>query len=297
MLWLASAAAVQPAQAVEYGLSEYVLGLAIPMSGYTPPPGVYFSDVFYIYSGVWYKDATKANYNFVASGAIVNWVTDLDVLGGSLGFGVNVPFGGVRNSALVPTVGPSGFRQQALADSVNAIGNVEVAAFIGWQEREHHWNAVLIGFIPSGAYDPNRIAFTSLNRPAIDIKGAYTFLSLQTGFEASAALGLTINAVNAATNYQSGAELHFEWALNQHFPFGLAAGVGGYFYQQVTDDGGPTATLGPYKGRVAAIGPLLSYTFKADAQELTLSGRWFHEFAAEKRVQGDAIFASLSFRL
>ncbi len=40
---LAGACAVEPSQAAEYGLGNHLLGLTIPMSGYTPPPGVYFS--------------------------------------------------------------------------------------------------------------------------------------------------------------------------------------------------------------------------------------------------------------
>src|SRR5205823_10153987 len=39
-----------PTQATEYGFGDYGLGYGIPMSGYTPPPGVYFSDSFYLYS-------------------------------------------------------------------------------------------------------------------------------------------------------------------------------------------------------------------------------------------------------
>ena len=39
-----------PAGATEYGFGDYGLGYGIPMSGYTPPPGVYFSDTFYLYS-------------------------------------------------------------------------------------------------------------------------------------------------------------------------------------------------------------------------------------------------------
>jgi hypothetical protein len=53
----------------------------------------------------------------------------------------------------------------------------------------------------------------------------------------------------------------------------------------------------PFKGRIASVGPLLGYTFKVDQQEVNLAARWFHEFAAENRVQGDSVFASLSFRL
>ncbi len=40
-----------PTQAAEYGFSDYLLGYSIPMAGYTPPPGVYFLNTFYLYSG------------------------------------------------------------------------------------------------------------------------------------------------------------------------------------------------------------------------------------------------------
>jgi hypothetical protein len=55
--------------------------------------------------------------------------------------------------------------------------------------------------------------------------------------------------------------------------------------------------VGEIRGRVAAIGPLLSYTFREGTQEVTLSGRWFHEFDVTHRVQGNSILASLSFPL
>ena len=138
---------------------------------------------------------------------------------------------------------------------------------------------------------------TSLNHPSLDLKGAYTYLGLQTGLEVTGALGLTLNAPNTATNYQSGAELHFECALNKHFPFGLAAGVGGYFFQQVTNDHGSGDQLGAFRRRVAAVGPLLSYALKAGAQEVDFSGNWCHDFAVQNRVRGDLIYAGLSFRL
>jgi len=86
-------------------------------------------------------------------------------------------------------------------------------------------------------------------------------------------------------------------AINQHFPFGLAAGVGGYFCQQLTGDSGSRARLGYFMGRVAAIGPLVAYTFTVDKQSVSLSGRQFHEFDTQNRVRGDAIFASLPFPL
>jgi hypothetical protein len=177
------------------------------------------------------------------------------------------------------------------------VADTEYSAILGWHAGEQHWNVILTGFAPTGNFDPNRVVQTSLNRPALDLRGAYTYLSLQTGLEVTGALGLTLNAPNTATNYQSGEELHFEWAANEHLPLGLAAGVGGYFIQQVTNDHGSGDQFGAFRGRVAAVGPLLSYALKAGAQEVDFSARWFHEFATQNRVRADLIYASFSFPL
>jgi hypothetical protein len=66
----------------------------------------------------------------------------------------------------------------------------------------------------------------------------------------------------------------------------------------VTNDGGQgDEWLGAFKGRVASVGSLLSYTIKAGEQQVILSGRWFHEFDVKNRLRGDSIFASLAFPL
>jgi hypothetical protein len=103
------------------------------------------------------------------------------------------------------------------AGDIFGIADTEYSAILGWHAGEQHWNVILTGFAPTGNFVPNRLVQTSLNRPALDLRGAYTYLGLQTGLEVTGALGLTLNAPNTATNYQSGAELHFEWAVNQHF--------------------------------------------------------------------------------
>jgi hypothetical protein len=302
-----SLSVVQPALATEYGLGDYLLGFSLPMIGYTPPPGLYFSDTFYLYQGSASANVNfpfgrntiaGVSFNFLVDIAQVAWVTDVKVLGGSLGFAALLPFGGERTAASLSFTGPLDVnRQFDRTASVDALGDSAFAAFLGWEEGEHHWNVTLTGFAPTGYYSSTALAITSLHRPGIDLKAGYTYLSIQTGTEVSAALGMTFNLLNTATDYQSGDEIHFEWALNQHFSNGLAAGVGGYFYQQVTNDGGSGDNIGPFRGRVAAVGPLLAYTFKSGTQEVTLSGRWFHEFDVQHRVQGDSIFASLSFPL
>ncbi|WP_395698621.1 transporter [Methylocella sp.] len=303
----ALAALAAPAGAAEYGLGNYLLGYQIPLSGFTPPPGVYFQNTFYLYDGSAGKNvrlpfgnqaALGVREQFVMNITQISWVTDLKALGGSIGFAAVVPFGSDRNTIEASFVGPRGVpRDLDVTRQATAIGDTAYAAFIGWENGDHHWNLTLSGFAPTGQYDADALAFTSLNRPAVDLKAAYTYLSMTTGIEASAGVGMTFNAINSATGYQSGEELHVEAALNQHLPFGLAVGVGGYFYQQVTADNGGELNLGPFKGRVAAVGPLLSWTIKAGEQQVILSGRWFHEFATQNRVRGDSIFASMAFAM
>ncbi|MGH6813213.1 MAG: SphA family protein [Methylocella sp.] len=235
--------------------------------------------------------------NVVANIAIAGWFPDFKLFGADPGFAVTVPFASDRNTDNFTAAAPMGPAQQSLAAEIFGIGDTEFSAILGWHAGEHHWNVTLTGFTPTGNILPNQLALTGGNRPALDLKGAYTYLGLATGLEVTGALGLTLNAPNTATNYQSGAELHFEWALNEHFPFGLAAGIGGYFYQQVTDDHGSGDRFGAFRGRVAAVGPLLSYALKAGAQEVDFSARWFHEFAVQNRVRDDLFYASFSFPL
>ncbi|MCI0465481.1 MAG: transporter [Beijerinckiaceae bacterium] len=296
-----------PAKASEYAFIAYGLGYGIPLSGYTPPPGVYFSDSFFLYSGSGGKNlnfpfgrltAIGVTADIITNIAAIAWYTDVKIFGGTLGFAAAVPYGSATISAAVSFTGPLGVnRQLNRRQTVAAIGDTAFSAILGWHEGEHHWNAALTGIAPTGKYDPDSLAFMGLNRPAIDLKGGYTYLSIETGMEISGAAGVTFNLRNTATDYRSGIDFHLEGALNQHFPFGLAAGIGGYFYQQLTGDSGSSAVLGPFRGRVAAAGPLLAYTFKAGTQELTISGKWFHEFDVKRRLRGDAVFASISFKL
>jgi hypothetical protein len=295
----------EPAKAAEFGLSGYIFGLTLPSAGYTPPPGVYFLDTFVLFQGAGIllpatssMSSTRVTENFVANIAIAGWFPDFKLFGADPGFAATIPFGSDRNTAnftrTAPPVGPV-----SLAGEIFALADTEYSAILGWHSGEHHWNVILTGFAPTGTILPQQSAsaLTGLNRPALDLRGDYTYLSLQTGLEVTGALGLKVNAPNTATNYQSGADLHFEWAVNQHFPFGLAAGVGGYFDQQVTDDHGSGDQFGAFRGRVAAVGPLLGYALKAGAQEVDFSARWFPEFDVENRIRGDLIFASFSFPL
>jgi hypothetical protein len=70
-------------------------------------------------------------------------------------------------------------------------------------------------------------------------------------------VGVTFNAINSFTDYQSGTDLHPEAGVIQHFNVQsklfqqFENGAGGYFYQQISPDGGSGDRVGPFIGRVA----------------------------------------------
>ena len=74
-------------------------------------------------------------------------------------------------------------------------------------------------------------------------------------------VGFTYNFENPHTKYQNGVDAHLDWGasyfLTKQFHFGAV----GYYYQQLTGDSGTGAKLGPFKSRVAGIGPQLGYIF------------------------------------
>jgi len=205
-----------------------------------------------------------------------------------------------RTSAGAAFTGPLGNTfSGSLTQSVWGIGDIAVAGFLGWHKGNSHWNVVVTGTVPTGIYDPDMIAFLGLNRPSVDVRGAYTYFDPQTGLEISGALGMTFNRINTATNYRSGDELHFESDVNEHFASGFSLGVGGYVYEQVTGDSGPaTRILGPFEGRVVAVEPLVGYTFKImNLIPVNLNARWFHEFDVRNRVTGNSVLGTISLPL
>src|SRR2546430_6432706 len=87
------------------------------MSGYTPPPGVYFSDSFYLYSASASKTlsfpfgrltAIGITANLITNIAAVAWYTDVKIFGGTLGFAAAIPSAPTRIPQLFHSSAPWG---------------------------------------------------------------------------------------------------------------------------------------------------------------------------------------------
>jgi hypothetical protein len=113
--------------------------------------------------------------DFLVDIPVLTWITDTKILGGNLGFAATIPFpiGTERTSVGATFTGPLGNSVSgSLTQSTWGIGDMSVAALLGWNAGESHWNLVVTGTIPTGVYDPTSIAFMGLHRPSVDVRGA-----------------------------------------------------------------------------------------------------------------------------
>lgn len=318
-----SVAAISAADAAENAAGFYLLGSKSAMAGYTPPPGLYATDINYYYTG----DARAAaavgralqnvgNITVQADVALVGdayvnalvgtWIAPGKVLGGNVGLGIMVPAGWKKADVALDTVttitlprgtivGPGSHFD--IDDSTTDFGDPLVSALIGWHSGNWHWNFTALVNVPIGPYDDDSSSNISFNRWGLDTSAAVTWLDATKGHEVSVAAGFTFNGENPATDYRTGTEFHVEWALIQHLSKSFSIGIAGYHYQQVTGDSGAGAVIGDFEGRVTAIGPVMTYSFQLGKIPISTEWKYFHEFDVENRVQGDGGFLNISMPL
>jgi hypothetical protein len=300
-------AAADRAYAAEGAIGFYLLGSKTTMAGYLPPPGTYFQDYNYYYAG-------STNFALDISGVIVNggveadtyynlltplWVAPGKVLGGNIGFLVLVPVAWKKVEAGatigVPSLGV--LAQPQRVDEDTAFGDPVPGVTLGWHEGNWHWNVGTLVNVPIGFWERGNLSNIGFNRWAVDVNGAFTWLDPKIGLEVSNAAGFTFNGENPDTNYQTGTEFHYEFAVVQNFSKKFGLGVNGYVYDQVSGDSGRGARLGSFEGRVAAVGPVANLNFMLGKLPVSTSLKYFHEFDVENRLEGDSGFITVTMPL
>lgn len=297
--------ATEEVRAAEYAQGIYVLGNRGPLAGVIPPPGFYFESESYFYQGDLGGNrvfqgggvvAANVKINFSANFATPIWVTPVEILGGNLGFSITIPFGTPDVSAGAVLSSPRIDRIIAgrERDAVFNVGDIYLASFIGWHSGNFHWTATALGVVPSGSFENGQLSNIALNRPALDLSGALTYLDPALGYELSVVPGITFNWINPATQYLTGTELHLEWSASKYLSKDLSVGLVGYFYDQLTGDSGSGNKIGPFKGRVVSLGGQIGYTFHAGEIPISTNVRVYREFDVKNRFQGTATYLTIS---
>ena len=223
------------------------------------------------------------------------WSTQWQVLGGNVAFVGTLPVGGQNVSASAALSG--GGLGASIADEIFTVGDPVLGASIGWHSGDLHWSLNSLINVPIGDYQAGEIANVAFHRWGADVSGAMTWLNPDTGLDISGAVGFTFNGENPVTDYRTGTEFHAEWAVVQNFSPQFSAGLVGYYYQQLTADSGDGATLGEFKGRVAAIGGTVGWNFKVAETPVSLRVKIYREFAARNRLEGTSGFLTVSIPL
>ncbi len=285
------------ASAAEGAAGFYLLGSTTTNAGILPPPGTYLIDYNYFYSGS--TDFTLEIAGLILDGGVdANayynvpaplWVAPGKVLGGNVAFLMLVPIGWKDVEA--------GLGMVNLRDEETKFGDLVPGMMMGWHHGNWHFKTHTLVNVPVGFWERGNLANIGFNRWAIDNAAAFTWLDPKIGLELSAMAGFTYNWKNPATDYKTGTEFHVEYAAVQNFSKRFALGINGYFYDQVTGDSGAGAGLGSFKGRVAAIGPVMNLNFQVGKIPVSASLKYFREFDVENRLEGDAGYLTLTMPL
>jgi hypothetical protein len=289
-------ASAAPSLSAESGVGFYLLGSRGPAAGVVPPPGTYFQNDLYFYSGSASADlelpiAESIVLDVEADAAInlstVLWSTETMLFGGNLAYSLTVPFGWQDVSAELSLGG------LGVGDDIFAIGDPVLGAQIGWHDGKLHYTLASLVNVPIGQY----LANVAFNRWGADLTFAASYIDPATGLDISAAVGITVNGENEDTDYRTGNEFHGEWAITKAFSPAFSAGVLGYYYDQFTPDSGTGAVLGGFEGQVSAVGLTAAYNFAVAERPVSLRVKAFREFDARNRLEGNSVFLTLSLPL
>jgi len=282
----AALALATPAAATEGGGGHYPNGAEDFMVGALPPPGTYFINYLSWYSADSFRDDSgdklfdDFDLDVVANTLRLVHVTDYKFLGANWAVHAFLPLVNVDVSR---RIAPPFDRE---SDSRFGLGDIIIDPFIlGWHGKNWHLITGLDIYVPTGAYDKNDLANIGRNHWTFEPVVAFTYLS-DGGFEVSAKLMYAFNTENNDTNYQSGQEFHMDYTLGYHTgPWSL--GIGGYYYQQTTDDELNSRTfMDGFRGRAFAIGPQVKY----DYQNMAFTLKYQAETNVENRPDGNSLW-------
>lgn len=186
-------------------------------------------------------------------------------------------------------------------DSLDALGDIVLQPILlNYHASEDiNWNARLSLYAPTGSYEVGQLANTGKNYWTYEPTVGFMYLGKQNGRELSAFAGVDFNTTNGATDYKTGTQAHVEVTAAQHLPLagGLAgAGLTGYWYSQIAADSGAGATLGPFQGRTAGLGPAVSYGSKLGGRDILAELKWLHEFDVRNRFEGNTVFLKFIYK-
>jgi len=280
--------------ATEGGGGMYPNGVEGLMTGAVPPPGDYAINYLLYYGADTWKGIDGADNMLTTPDGtlpvdfkLTVWantfryihVTDKKILGGFWAQHVFVPI--VYQDVKIVNTGSVGPRVLAEDDRFG-LGDIIVDPFIvAWHGENWHAAAGVDIYVPIGTYDADDAASPGRNYWTFEPVVAGTLL-LPGEVEVSVKAMYDINTENGDTDYESGDEFHFDYAVAKKLGKEWCVGVSGFYYDQVTEDKIAGADIGN-EGQQIAVGPVVSY--QSGKQTFVL--KWLTETETENKPEGD----------
>lgn len=280
------------AHATEGGGNAYPNGAEGFMAGALPPQGVYYQNFLNHYTVDKLTDSNghdagqDINIQATADVSRFIYMTDTKILGADWGMYTTIPLVDISGDLSV-----GGTR--VAESSTSGIGDISISPLmLAWHQPNFHYAFALELTAPTGQYDKNRFANPGRNYWVFTPVFVATYLN--NGFEASAKFMYDFNRKNSDTDYRSGQEFHFDYAVGYHLE-NYTLGVAGYYYQQTTDDKqhGDIYQDG-YKGKAFAIGPAVKIDTAAG---YSVELRYQKEVSTENKPEGDKFWLKFTTKL
>ena len=298
-IFLLSIGAVS-AQAAEGGYSNYIPGTYGDFAAAVEPSSKWtIRNDFYYYSADGGRSVRSGlaevgvDLEFGADYLTILYKPEFKLFGASYAFGAFLT--PIFHTDIDSDLSVGSFRIGRKDDETNLGDQTFIPGILFWSSGNFHFSLAEYIVVPVGKYDSDDLANTGLNYWTFDTDFAATYFNPETGQDYSINIGYNYNTKNPDTHYQTGEEVHIDYMINQFFSESIAIGIHGFYLEQVGGDSGSGATLGSFKAEAAGIGPAVLWNKKAFGQEISFIAKWLHEYHAERRLEGDHIFASFAF--
>jgi len=266
--------------------AHYCPGAEGIFSASLPPPGFYVKDynVFYTadrLNNAFGQSTGPGNFSvftYVQMPRLI-WMTDLKFLGADVGVDALVPF--VDENVTAGSFHGSTF----------GVGDMFAEGTMAWHPKRFDFAVGAGVWAPTG---------DSVEQPAPGLGywtgmftgGATWYVDKNKTWAVSALNRFELNTAQRDTHITTGDVYSLDWAICKNVWKSVEVGPAGYYQQKVTPDSGPGATKD--YNRVAGIGGEIAGVIPKVGT--LASVRYFYEFMAENRAQGQTVVVSLTQR-
>lgn len=251
--------------------------------GAAPPPGFYYVNYDLVYSSHRFNDNSG---NEIQAGPVGPFKTDVIANVSRFLYMSKHQVFGANWGAHIFIVGEHVSTDTALGNEhLTGFGDTIVDPFIlAWHWPNFHLTTGVDIFVPTGNYTAGRVVNLSANAFVYEPIVAFTYITPVKRLSASMKIMYDIaeenndfvNPFNGARgNLEYGQEFHFDYSVDYQFADNWKGCIGGYYYQQTTDDEFNGVTVPNNKGMVWAIGPGAEYS----------AGKWFASYRCLLEVQ------------